>query len=160
VTFPAAPITPRVRVNLFMTIAVLPGLAAAALMINLGWALALAAIAGLVAFYLVGTLPSGYSVEPGRLVVHRRGLADKRFALAGRPERFVNALAIDWRWYGTGWRPAGREWSAKQGLPPRKVYLAVTDREQAVHVPTEAGTVIVTPAAPGDFVAHGRELVR
>jgi hypothetical protein len=158
-TFAAAPIAQRARVNLSMSVAVLPAVTvASALMYSARTTLVLAMLAGLVTFYLLGTLPRAYSVAGDRLVVHRRGLADKQFTLAGAPERFENTLAIDWRWYGTGWRPAGREWSAKQGLPPRRVYLAVTDRQQAVRVPTEAGTVIVTPAEPDDFVARGRSV--
>lgn len=160
-TFPAAPLAQRARTHLYMSLAVLPGVTvAAALMFSARATLAMVGLTALVTGYLLGAMPHSYSLGDGSLVVHRRGLADKRFALSGSPERFTNPLAIDWRWYGTGWRPAGRQWTAKLGLPPQRVYLAVTDRDQAVRVACEAGTVIVTPEDPDAFVAQTTRAAR
>lgn len=96
--------------------------------------------------------PAAYEVGEGELVVRRRLLGRKRFALTGR------CAELDWRvgfgslrlfgsggafgWYGLFWRA---------GVGRYRAY--VTDRARLVGCQTASGLVVVSPAEPERLVA-------
>lgn len=155
VTFPAAPLPESTRRRylaaagvVVAALVVLPVMAA-----GTGTSLRLATLVMLVAAPLLwqaGMVPHSYSLDGGRITVHRRLLPDSRFAVTG--EAREGQADPEPRRAATGpvYRETPRE--IRRMDRSRRVYRALTDAQRAVRVPIRAGTLLISPADPSEFV--------
>jgi hypothetical protein len=100
--------------------------------------------------------PVAYSVEPGRLTIHRRRAKAVTLAVTGPAERFPGATRLRARgvFYGCRWLPEGGNPGLrnafKAGGPA--VFVAATDLSRAVRLEVARGSAVVTPAEPDAFL--------
>lgn len=154
VTFPAAAVPERTKRRfragagvVVVLLIVVPQTAS-----DLGTALLLAGVILLFvapALWHLGMFPDSYSIDAKTITVHRRHLPDSRFPVVG-PVRLGQADAT---------KPApapgpvyGEEPRPIQRMTTRRIYKALTDTRCAVRVPIKAGTLMISPDDPDEFV--------
>lgn len=100
--------------------------------------------------------PAGYELHPGALVVRRRGVGAKRYAVSGEPEpapcdaRGMRGIRLMGSGGLFGWH--GLFWSRALG----RYHAHVTDRSRMLLVASTTSPVLVSPADRDTFLAAWR----